>query len=227
MLSSGQNIRDGFAPDLKKYGSIITMQAQQLIDLVDQILLFAAMKDGKQKYQLEPVNVADLFKSLRKTTIPILEQAGFKIEIQVSEGLPPVLGDRQGLLRCVQNLIENAAKYSGDSRWIGIRAELEPLDVHSNRAVAMSVADHGVGIGAAELPHIFEPFYRGPRAISAQIHGSGLGLAVVRQIVNAIGASLSVKSELGKGSIFTLHLRAVESLPEISNIKMQEVVTSA
>ena len=224
MLSAGQNITDGFAPDLSKYGSIVTSQARQLIDLVDQILLYAAMKDGKKQYQVRPVELAEVLKGIRKNTIAMLEQAGFRVDFQVQEHLPSVLGDRQALFRCLQNLIENAAKYSGASRWIGIRAELDHSAGHGEE-VAISVADHGVGIGAAELPHIFDPFYRGPRVIAAQIHGSGLGLSVVKHILKTIGARVTVTSEENVGSVFTLHLRVSED-HRTDEANLQEAVTS-
>jgi signal transduction histidine kinase len=205
MLSAGQNIADGFAPDLRRYGSIITNQSRQLIDLVDQILLFAAMKEGKKEYVVEPVAVDGILNILKKTTLPILEQQGFTVEVNIPEEIPYVLGDTQGVLRCMQNLLENAAKYSGDSRWIGIRVEVNDSP-NSKSEVTISVADHGIGVDPEELEHICDPFYRGARVVAAQIHGSGLGLSVVRHIIKAIGGRLSVASEYGQGSVFTLHL---------------------
>ena len=224
MLSAGQNITDGFAPDLSKYGSIITSQARQLIDLVDQILLYAAMKDGKQQYQVRPVQLDEVLKSISKNTLPMLEQAGFHVDFQIEKDLPSVLGDRQAVFRCMQNLIENAVKYSDPSRWIGIYAQLDHSSGRGDE-VAISVADHGVGIEHTELPHIFEPFYRGSRVIAAQIHGSGLGLSVVKHIVKAIGGTLTVTSEENVGSVFTLHLRVAED-PRSNNAILEEAGTS-
>jgi signal transduction histidine kinase len=206
MLSAGQNIADGYAPDLRRYGSIVTNQSRQLMDLVDQILLFAAMKDGKKEYVIEPLEVEGILKTLQKTTLPLLEQQGFTVELEAPKELPAALGDNKGVLRCMRNLLENAAKYSGDQRWIGIRVEVHEL-AKRGRELAISIADHGIGVDPDDLEHIFDPFYRGARVVAAQIHGSGLGLALVRQIMNAIGGRLSVKSEQGKGSVFTLHLK--------------------
>ena len=72
------------------------------------------------------------------------------------------------------------------------------------------MADRGVGIDPSELQHIFEPFYRGPGAVAAQIHGTGLGLSVVEHIIKQMGGRLSVSSEVGAGSAFTLHLQVAE-----------------
>jgi len=225
MLAAGQNLADGFAPDLPHYGSLIAAQARHLIDLVDQILLFASMKDGKKKYHLTAVRLSDVVESLRKTTLPILGKAGFHVEYLLEEGLPCVLADQQALLRCLRNLIENAAKYSGESRWIGISAELDEPG-SGDAGIRITVADHGVGIDSSELQHIFEPFYRSPGAIAAQIHGSGLGLAVVEHIVKEMGGRLSVNSEVGIGSAFTAHLQVARTAPLGNSVETQEALIS-
>ena len=225
MLSAGQNITDGFAPDLRRYGSIITNQSRQLIDLVDQILLFAAMKDGKKELAIEPLSVDSLLKTLQKTTFPILEQQGFVLDVQVPADIPRVSGDAQGVLRCMQNLLENAAKYSGESRWIGIHAEVQDSTDREGE-VTIRIADRGIGIKPEELEHICDPFYRGPRVVAAQINGSGLGLSVVRQIMKAIGGRLSIISEEGQGSAFTLHLKAVGNSAPKERQEAAEVIAS-
>jgi signal transduction histidine kinase len=208
-----------------RYGSIITNQSRQLIDLVDQILLFAAMKDGKKEYVVEPFEVEGVLKTIHKTTLPILEQQGFAVEIRVPEEIPAALGDSKGVLRCMRNLLENAAKYGGDDRWIGIRVEVNQF-ANWGKEVAISITDHGIGVDPDELEHIFDPFYRGARVVAAQIHGSGLGLAVVQQIMNAIGGKLSVKSQPGKGSVFTLHLRVTGKAQSPSRQKRVEATAS-
>ena len=225
MLAAGQNLADGFALDLPHYGSLIAAQARLLIDLVDEILLFASMKDGKKKYHLTAVRLSDVVESLRKTTLAILGKAGFHVECLLEEDLPCVLADQQALLRCLRNLIENAAKYSGESRWIGISAELDESG-SGDAEIRITVADRGVGIDSSELRHIFEPFYRSPGAIAAQIHGSGLGLAVVKHIVREMGGRLSLNSEVGIGSAFTVHLQVARRAPLGNTIETQEALIS-
>jgi signal transduction histidine kinase len=225
MLSAGQNIADGYAPDLRRYGSIVTNQSRQLMDLVDQILLFAAMKDGKKEYVIEPLKVEGILKTLQKTTLPLLEQQGFTVQVEVPKEIPAALGDNKGVLRCMRNLLENAAKYSGDQRWIGVRVEVNEF-AKLGKEVAISIADHGIGIDPDEIEHIFDPFYRGARVVAAQIHGSGLGLAVVRQTMEAIGGRLSVKSQQGKGSVFTLHLRVAGKAQSTTRQRAAEAMAS-
>jgi signal transduction histidine kinase len=105
----------------------------------------------------------------------------------------------------LQNLIANAVKYSGQNRWIGISADFVGMGMGSNE-VQIRVQDHGLGIAAADLPHVFEPFYRGRRAAAAQIRGTGLGLSIARRCAEVFGGRLTVVSTEEVGSVFTLHL---------------------
>jgi signal transduction histidine kinase len=225
ILSAGQNITDGFVPDLKVYGSIITSQARQLIDLVDQILLFVSMKGGNENYFLQPLDLTEVLDQVRRSTAALFDQRGFAVDFHTQESLPRVLGDIRLLSQCLQNLIGNAVKYSGGSRRISVSSDCEELG-GSGKEVRISVHDWGIGISSEELPNVFEPFYRSPRVVAAQIHGTGLGLAVTKHLVEAMRGRVSVVSEEGVGSVFTLHLRiAEESLPE-SGAEVENAVTT-
>ena len=207
---TGQNVTDGLAQtkaDLITHGSIITSQARQLTDLVKQILLFASTQNGTNRYTLRPLQVSGILQSVRDNVEVLVEGNGFNVEQQVQADLPYVMGDLSALSQCLQNLISNALKYSGGNRWIGISASVHEAKNH-HKEIRISVQDHGSGIGSSELPHIFEPFYRSPNVVDAQIHGTGLGLAVAKRIAEAMGGRLSVTSKVGAGSTFTLHLPA-------------------
>jgi len=206
IYSAGENMTDGFAPDISEYGSIITTQTRQLIELVDQILLFSSVKSGKTNYTLGTVDIENLVQEVRKSTSSLPELSAFTLEIDIEKTLPPAIGDKQALRRCLNNLLGNAVKYSGKSRWIGIFCKTE-ITPNSQTEVTITVKDRGIGITASELQHIFEPFYRGSSVQAAQIHGTGLGLAVVKHMIEAMGGRISVKSEAGSGSAFTLHLQ--------------------
>jgi signal transduction histidine kinase len=205
---TGQNFMDGLVQtktDSIAHGSIITSQARQLTDLVKQILLFAATENGTNRYNLRPLQVLGLLHTVRNNVAVLVEGTGFEVEQRVQAGLPHVMGDLPALSHCLQNLILNAVKYSGKNRWIGISASVHEAKNH-HKEVRISVQDHGFGISSSELSHIFEPFYRSPEVVDAQIHGTGLGLAVASRIAEAMGGRLSVTSEVGVGSTFTLHL---------------------
>ena len=223
---TGQNAKDGLiqtTSDLTAHGSIVTSQARQLIDLVRQNLLFAATESGTNRYTFQPLQVTEILQAVRKDLAMLIEESRFRLDEHVQAGLPTVIGDLSALSRCLQNLIVNAIKYSGRNGWIGISASLHEAQNHE-KEVRISVEDRGPGISSSELRHIFEPFYRSPKVVDAQIHGTGLGLTVAQRIAEAMGGKLSVVSQLAVGTTFTLHLPAlskknaelVESLPEMN-----------
>ncbi len=207
--SAADNLADGVVdnPDqLTRYGKVIKKQAAQLARLVEQILLFAAIRKDRLNYTMRPLAVDDVVATALNDAAEVIHGAGFQVQQSLEPGLPPVLGDTAAISQCLQNLITNAVKYGGADRWIGVRAGRGEDEGHGTE-VHISVEDHGDGISSAELQRIFEPFYRSPAATAAQIHGSGLGLALARNIAEALGGHLTAASEPGKGSCFTLHLR--------------------
>ncbi len=117
-----------------------------------------------------------------------------------------MLADSAALTRAIQNLLTNAMKYGGQSRWIGLSAQAK--DAPHETEVRITIEDKGQGISPGDLPHIFEPFRRGREVVAAQIYGSGLGLSLVKRIVEAHNGKISVESAHGHGSSFTLHLPA-------------------
>jgi len=214
IFSAGENIKDGFVSgqsNLKHYGSIVISQARQLMDLVDRILLFASIRSGKERYNLRPLQVSEILQRVRKTTAGlIIEEDAYTVEEQVEANLPCVFGDLTAVCGCLENLITNAIKYSGTDRRICVSATLHEID-NDRKEVWFSVEDHGIGISTSELQHIFEPFYRSPKVAAAQIHGTGLGLSLSKHLAEAMGGRISVASEVGVGSVFTLHLPAAEA----------------
>jgi signal transduction histidine kinase len=210
MSSAADNIADGLVEgkaELRKYGGVLQNQSRRMSGLVDEILLFASTEDGKNRYVLQPLAVSRIIESVVASSEALTQGEGFVIVQQIDSALPPVMGDLSGISQCLQNLIGNAVKYSGDSRWIGIRASTGPAEHAPGQEVRISVADRGIGIDRNEIEQIFDPFYRSPRINAAQIHGTGLGLALAKRIAEAMGGKLSVVSELSVGSTFTLHLR--------------------
>ncbi len=212
--SAADNLADGVIDSkqqLVKYGSVIRKQARQLGLLVEQILRFAATQRNGLRYALRPLAVNDVINAALNNTAELVHAAGITVERTLEPNLPLVTGDLDALSHCLQNLITNAVKYGGADRWIGIRAH---VDAGGERQIQISIADHGAGIEAAELRRIFEPFYRSPEVTDAQIHGSGLGLTIARSIAEAMGGRLTVTSEPGKGSTFTVHLPIAEAVTE-------------
>ena len=149
---------------------------------------------------MKRLEVSEILNATLSGTEDLIAASGFTLERNIPESLPQVTGDLFALSQCLQNLITNAIKYGGSDRWIGIRAETVNSQIH------IHVSDHGLGLEPQELPRIFDPFYRTEAAVNAQIHGTGLGLALAKSIAEAMQGQLSVRSIAGEGSIFTLTL---------------------
>jgi signal transduction histidine kinase len=155
---------------------------------------------------LRPLQVPPVIDAVLRNARETVEEAGFTVEQHLDPDLPEIVGDSSALVQCLQNLVGNAVKYGGSHPRITIRAFVDKAHEHHDDEVRISVEDRGIGIDSSEIPHIFDPFYRSPVVAAAQIHGTGLGLPLAKNIAEAMGGRITVVSKLGVGSVFTLHL---------------------
>jgi signal transduction histidine kinase len=209
ILSAGENIRDGLLEDkdsLREEGNIIIAQAMRLMNLGDQIMLYASTGDPGPRRDMRAMAAVDLIDYAVSGAFVLLQQGGFSLEREIQPGLPALYGDLLLLSQCLQNLIANAVKYSGQSRWVGVSALVGEGSSAGREEIHISVRDRGLGISEEDLPHVFEPFYRSRRPAVSKIRGSGLGLSIAKGCAEACGGTLSVLSEEGVGCVFTLHL---------------------
>jgi signal transduction histidine kinase len=211
--TAGQSLADGVIQEkeqTRRYGELINRESRRLAGMIEQILEFAGGQSRYQRLDLRNVSIATLMDSVLSASQPLALEGGFQIESTIHPGLPDVRGDETSLRRVLQNLLDNAMKYSGTSRWIGLKARM-----HKGRKrdeVQISVRDRGIGISPDEHAHIFEPFFRGKAVTSTQIHGSGLGLSLVKGILEAHGGRITVESAPGCGSEFSIFLPVAASL---------------
>ena len=226
--SAAENIAHGVVegkPQLEQYGSVIGAQARKLFEMVEQILLYAAIREGQQRYSLRPLEVSETLDAALSGTAGLIRTARFRVEQQVEPNLPRIVGDLPALSQCVQNLITNALKYGSEQKWIGIQARLTEHGL-TGKEIQISVSDRGIGIAPEELRHIFKPFYRSPSVTAAQIHGTGLGLPLAKSIVEAMKGQVTVKSAPGRGSTFTLHLPCLEHSVRQLEAKTTEAIST-
>ena len=205
-----ENLADGLikeAQQIEECGVVIRNDVRRLSGMVEEVLELAGAFRGKSLYQPQAVDLAGLIDDVL-ARYPALESgAGWMIERRIEHGLPSVLADPTALASAVRNIIDNAIKYGDAGRWIGIEARSRVSGEAGK--VEVTIADKGPGIPESEIGHIFEPFYRGREVVAAQIHGNGLGLSLVRNIVEAHSGTVTVASTPGEGSSFTLTLPAV------------------
>jgi two-component system sensor histidine kinase SenX3 len=201
--SAADNLADGVVNDearIRQYGQLVRREGLRLTDLVEQILEFAGLQSGQRTMTVRPVELPALLRDVAAAAESLAQPAKIAIELDIADDLPAVRGDASALRRVFQNLVGNAIKYGAEARWIGVRARF------TGGSVEVSVTDRGIGIAAAEQGKIFDPFYRAPDVVAAQIQGAGLGLSLVKRIVEAHGGHVSLESAPGAGSTFTVSL---------------------
>jgi signal transduction histidine kinase len=204
--SAAENLADGVVDDprqLQEYGAMIRDQGHRLERLVDEVLLFAAGRFGRSGYDLRPVEVGPIVAESLQVSESMLRDAGFTVEKEIGPDLPFVVADPTALGKCIENLVSNAMKYAGPSKWIAVRARLASNS--RKPEVQIVVEDKGIGIPSADLHHIFEPFYRVQAVRDGQIRGVGLGLYLVKRMMEAMDGGVTASSEVGRGTLFTLH----------------------
>ncbi|MAG37435.1 MAG: hypothetical protein CL878_14465 [Dehalococcoidia bacterium] len=194
------------ADQIAQYASVMHVEAQRLREVIDNLLDLQRLEASRETYALAPVDLALVV----ERTVRVYQGAARRhtLETEVPEGLPLVRADAPKLQQVLANLVSNAIKYSPEGGEIRIAACAEDGDLH------VTVSDQGLGIPAEALERVFERFYRVPETAHQQVHGTGLGLALVREVIVAHEGEVWAESAgVGLGSTFhlTLPLAAVPS----------------
>lgn len=182
------------------YYELLARETERLHRMVESLLSFGRMDVGAYAWKLEPAEVGQIVNAIVEDFRREPLAAGRQVVCEIEDVLPPIRADREALSRALWNLLENAGKYSDPGR---------PIRVFARRrgdSVLLGVGDEGVGIPPAEQARIFEKFVRGSDAKRSGIRGVGIGLALVKRIVDAHRGSVRVDSEPGRGSTFTIVL---------------------
>ena len=202
-------MRSGWVADpqtIRDFGECIENESGRLTHLINNILDFSSIESGRKQYHVEESKLAEVVADALKTLEPQLRQGAITVKFdEPDDSLPNALVDREAITQATINLIDNAIKYSDKGRGVGV------IIGRKDGYLTLSVTDQGVGIAREERERIFEKFYRVSTGLVHNVKGSGLGLSIVRSIVEDHRGFISVESEPGRGSAFTIHLPVVES----------------
>jgi signal transduction histidine kinase len=182
------------------YLKTILSESERLTRLVDSVLEFSRIEQGRKTYHLQPTQLEDVVRSAAKTMEYALSQLGFTLTISSDGSAPTLLADPEALTQAILNLLGNAMKYSGEARSIDMR-----IGTRDGEAF-VDVVDHGIGIARDDQSRIFERFHRVQSIETAGIAGTGLGLPLARHVVEAHRGRIAVVSDPGRGSTFSVRI---------------------
>jgi signal transduction histidine kinase len=190
------------ADTLRDYPRIIVQESKRLTRLIDNLLAYARIADVTEAYSFEAVDVSGLVDEIQQEFCSQLASGHFAVAVDIPYTIPPIWADHTAVELMLNNLIDNAIRYSDVRRSIAIRAH------HDGAMVAIEIGDRGVGISEDEIPHVVRRFVRGRRSGSG---GSGLGLAIANRIAADHGGKLTIRSAVDVGTTVTVMLPVAES----------------
>ncbi|RMH42185.1 MAG: sensor histidine kinase [Deltaproteobacteria bacterium] len=182
----------------REYAGVIARESTRLGRLIDNVLDFSRLERGKGVYDMAEGDFAEVVERSLDIYRHRLDQAGMELRVDVDPGLPPVEIDENAMTLAVLNLVDNAIKYAADGKRLDVRV------ARDGDGVALAVADYGPGVARDEQKRIFERFYRSKQVRLKSSRGSGIGLALVKDIAEAHGGSVDVRSSPRDGTTFTI-----------------------
>ncbi len=206
MQAAGENLSDGRIKNkqrLQKYGTHIYSEALRLHQMIEKLLDVAKADAGKSFIKPEPRSISSLLIKFIDEHRQYIEGEGFTLDVSIQDKVPQALVDEHSFYTVLNNLVNNAIKYSFGKKFLGIYL------TYSEKNIILEIEDHGVGMEPNSLDHIFEKFYRVEDTLTAQTEGYGLGLSIVKNLIELNKGTIDVQSERGSGTIFTITLPAI------------------
>ena len=188
----------------RRFLEVIERNSRRELSLVGDLLLLSKITSGKFEIEVGTADLTAIAESTLEAARPAADKAGIVLSLEAEGGTPLVAGDAHRLTQVVENLISNAIKFTPNGGRVAVRI------ARAGRGVMVEVSDTGIGIARDDLGRLFERMYRAPQPQRRQIRGTGLGLTIVKAIVDAHGAAIGVESEPGEGSTFRVVLAASE-----------------
>jgi signal transduction histidine kinase len=184
----------------QEYYEIIQQQSERLSHLINNILDFSKLEEGEKSFRFEPVFIDQILQEIVISFKNSIPDKDFKVIYKQGNHLPRINADKVAITQVIHNLLDNAFKYSGNSDLIEVYAKSD------KKSVIISVKDYGIGIPSEERDKIYSRFYRISNDHTQQVKGSGIGLTIVKQIIESHGGTISLESKVGSGSTFIIKL---------------------
>ncbi len=193
----------GTKEELDEYWRIMRNELNRQKKLIDSLLMAGRLESGMLKLEGVPLGLLPILRESIEAVSPIANKKGVALNLDAPQESLNIYGDNDALQQVFINLINNAVKFSPEGSTIKV------IVGSSNGLVDISIIDQGMGISPDAIPHLFEKFYRAKNVTVAEIPGSGIGLYIVKSIIEELGGSINVKSELNKGTAFIVRLKSV------------------
>jgi signal transduction histidine kinase len=193
----------GTEEELKEYWLTLKKELNRQKSLIDRLLMAGRLESGMMKLESVPLSLLPVLEESIRAVKPIADKKKVSLLLDAPDRLEKILGDKDALEQVFINLVSNAIKFSPEGSIIKIGVG------HSSDHVEVSIEDQGMGIAQDSLTHLFEKFYRAKNVTIAEIPGSGIGLYIVKSIIEELGGNINVKSELNKGTTFIVGLKPV------------------
>jgi two-component system, OmpR family, phosphate regulon sensor histidine kinase PhoR len=197
----GETLEMGRVPTEEKkqeYYSTIVRETERLTGLINNVLSFSRIESGKKAYHLTSLDLNAVVTQVLASYQSQLDHLGYTVEKDLVSALPNIMADGAAVAEALLNIIDNAMKYAGTEKWIRINTG------RTAQRVYVEVHDHGIGIAEQDQAKIFVKFYRVSSGLTNEVRGSGLGLTLVRHIMDAHHGEVTVESRPGMGSAFRL-----------------------
>lgn len=202
-----EGLMDGVVEPSEETWALLYAEAERMRRLVDDLQQLSQAEAGQLTLHPESVSAEEIANTATESMLPLFTEKGVELDKVISEDLPPATADRDRAVQVLTNLLNNALRYTPTGGRVTVEVESRDGEV------LFSVRDTGTGIPAEHLPHVFERFYRVEKSRSRQGGGSGVGLAICRALVGAMGGSIRAESPgPGKGATFYFTLPAARNL---------------
>jgi signal transduction histidine kinase len=191
-----------------EYLQLISKENVRLSRLIDNFLTFSRMERNKQVFDIAPASPAEIAKAAIEAVQTKFNKENCKLSVTIDDNLPTIWADKDAMVTVLVNLFDNAYKYSYANKQIELKAFAE------KDLVCFAVKDNGIGMTRRQMKKIFDRFYQADTSLSRQAEGAGLGLSIVKFIVDAHKGKIDVESKPDKGSIFKITIPAIKNQSE-------------